>query len=271
MADLFRVMVIGAHPDDCEIKNAGMASKWIADGHAVCFCSVTDGRSGHHIHQPDELAALRKKEAQAAAEVIGAESIILGEPDGYLMPSLEARAKMITAIRGFNPDLIITHRPNDYHPDHRYTSQLVQDAAFTVQVPHIIPDAPAMKHNPVIVYMSDHFQKPHAFNPDVVVEIDSVQEQYFDVVHEHKSQFYEWIPHVSGYTEPIPGDDTERRQWIEGYLHERLTAPTALYADKLRERYGDRTADVRFSEAFEGCEYGSPLDQTQIQRFFGAY
>ena len=246
MTETFRVMVIGAHPDDCEIKNAGMAAKWLADGHAVCFCSVTDGRSGHHVHQPDALAAIRKQEAQNAADVIGAESLILGEPDGYLMPSLEARAKMIAAIRHFNPDLIITHRPNDYHPDHRYASQLVQDAAFTVQVPHIIPDAPAMKHNPVIVYMSDHFQKPQAFNPDVVIEIDSVQKQFFDVVHEHKSQFYEWIPYVAGYEGPIPDDDAERRQWIETYLQNRLTTPTDLYADKLKERYGDRAADCSF-------------------------
>ena len=271
MSETFRVMVIGAHPDDCEIKCSGIAAKWTADGHAVCFCSVTDGRSGHHQHQPDDLAALRQQEAANAAAVIGVESVILGEPDGYLMPSLEARAKMITAIRAFNPDLIITHRPNDYHPDHRYTSQLVQDAAFTVQVPHIIPDAPAMQHNPVIAYMSDNFQKPQPFAPDVVVEIDSTAQQFFDVIHEHKSQFYEWLPHISGYTDPIPESDNERRQWLESYVEQRLRAPTARYQDLLQQRYGDKAAAIQFSEAFEGCEYGSPLDQTQIERFFGAY
>ena len=271
MSSGFRVMVIGAHPDDCEVKCAGIAAKWAQAGMQVCFCSVTNGQSGHHLHAPQDLAVIRRREAAAAAAVIDVESVILDEPDGYLMPSLEARAKLITAIRDFRPDLIITHRPNDYHPDHRYTSQLVQDAAFTVQVPHIIPDAAAMDFNPVIAYMGDHFQKPQAFSADVIVEVDSVLGEKLAVLNEHKSQFYEWMPHLSGYDVAVPASEEQRREWLLAFYGEQLRYSTNTFTDALQRYYPERASSITYTEAFEGCEYGSPLTQTQIDRFFGDF
>ncbi len=269
MADTFKVMAFGAHPDDCEIKASGIASKWVNDGHEVCFCSVTNGQSGHHTLKPEEAAAERLIEARVSAEKIGVKSLVLGEPDGYLMPSLEARAKVITAIREFKPDLILTHRPNDYHPDHRYTSQLVQDAAYTVQVPNIVPEAAPLDHNPVIAYFSDNFQKPHPFVADVIIQVDDAKEHILDVLMEHKSQFFGWLPHIAQYEIPVPDSDDERREWLWNYVEERFTNTTERFADLVKQRYGNK--EVKYTEAFEGCEYGSPLDQEQIERFFGAY
>lgn len=269
MADTFKVMAIGAHPDDCEVKCSGIAAKWVQSGNEVCFCSVTNGQSGHHTLKPAEAAAERLIEARLSAEKIGVQSVVLGEPDGYLMPSLEARAKVITAIRQFKPDLILTHRPNDYHPDHRYTSQLVQDAAYTVQVPNIVPEAAPLKHNPVIAYFSDNFQKPHPFVADVIVQVDDVREQIIDVLMEHKSQFFGWLPHIAGYDVPIPEDAAAKREWIWTFNESRFLTTTKRFADLVKQRYENKK--VVYTEAFEGCEYGSPLDHTQIERFFGAY
>lgn len=272
MSDPFRVMAIGAHPDDCEIKCSGIASKWVAAGNAVCYCSVTNGQSGHHKLPPEEAAAVRKEEAFKSAAAIGVESLVLGEPDGYLLPSLEARANVIKAMRTFKPDLILTHRPNDYHPDHRYTSQLVQDAAYTVQVPNIVPEVEPLKHNPVIAYFSDNFQKPHPFAADVIVAVDDAKEQILDVLMEHKSQFFEWLPWIGGWDKPIPDSEAAKRQWLWDYMEPRFTSTTDRFESLVRKRYGEEKAlTIRYTEAFEGCEYGSPLDNTQIQRFFGAF
>ena len=131
------ILVFGAHPDDCDIKAGGVAALYVQRGHRVKFVSITNGDAGHHEMGGGPLAKRRYAEAQAAADVIGIEYELLDNHDGELMPTLENRYKIIRTIREFRPDLIMTHRPNDYHPDHRYTSTLVQDAAYMVTVPDI--------------------------------------------------------------------------------------------------------------------------------------
>ncbi len=134
-----RLLVIGAHPDDADIGAGGLAVIFRRLGHVVKFVSVTNGAVGHHQMSGQPLVARRRAEAQAAGEIIGAEYEVWDYPDGQLLPTLEARKQVIRLIRQFSPDLLLTHRPNDYHPDHRYTSQLVQDAAYLVTVPNICP------------------------------------------------------------------------------------------------------------------------------------
>src|SRR5207245_563633 len=116
-------------------------------GHQVKYVSVTNGEAGHQRLQPAELAALRKAEADAVAKLMGIEYEIMSNRDGRLLPTIEARFEMIALIRRYKPDLILTHRPNDYHPDHRATSTLVCDAAYMVIVPHIVPEVPALRVN----------------------------------------------------------------------------------------------------------------------------
>ena len=265
-----RVMLIGAHPDDCEYHCGGAAAIWAANGCELCFVSTTNGQSGHQQMKPTQLIPRRAREAAAAAGLVGAASLVLPIPDGYLEPSLDNRLMLIRQVRQFAPQVIITHRPNDYHPDHRYTSQLVQDAAFMLTVPQVAPEAPAMTRMPVIFYWWDHFQKPAPFKPDVVADIDGVYETKLEMLHQHASQLYEWLPWHEGLLDQVPDDDDARRIWLRQYLSIRK-GPTV--ADRCRaalaEAYGpERGQAVEQAEVFELCEYGSAPDEGLRETLF---
>ncbi len=265
-----RILVIGAHPDDCECACGGTATLWKRQGHVIRFVSATNGQTGHHQIGGAALAQRRIAEAKAAAKVIGIESQILPIPNGQIEPTLVYRWMFIRLIREFQPDLILTHRPNDYHPDHRYTSQLVQDSAYSVTVPNTVPETPALRYNPVIDYLWDHFQKPNPFQADVVISIDDVVNKKIDMVHCHVSQFYEWVPWNRNIEDQVPVGEKERWKW----LFEQRTANNKSIAERSRkqliERYGKKKGKaVKYAEAFEGCEYGSKLNEKEIQRLFG--
>lgn len=263
------VLAIGAHPDDCDAKAGGVAALYAAAGHRVRFVSVTNGDAGHQEMHGAALAWRRRKEAEAAARVIGIEYVILDNHDGELVPSLENRRQVIRAIRDFAPDLIMAPRPNDYHPDHRYTSQLVQDAAYCVTVPGSVALSPHLRHNPVIVYVSDHFRKPYPFSPDVVVDIGSVIEKKLDMLHQHESQMYEWLPYNRGILDQVPQDDAERRAWLRADRGPHDELRDERWRSLLAKRVGEEAAaSARYVEAFEACEYGSPLTEEAIGRLF---
>lgn len=264
-----RILVIGAHPDDCDIKAGGVAAKYTQQGHTVKFISVTNGDAGHHEMGGGPLAQRRHAEAQAAAEIIGIEYELLDNHDGELVPSLENRYQIIRKIREFHPNLIMTHRPNDYHPDHRYTSMLVQDAAYMVTVPNICALTPHLTFNPVIVYLSDNFKKPYPFTPDVVVGIDTVIEDKIAMLHCHESQFYEWLPYNSGMLAVVPNSPEERHAWLAERLRNRFSSVAEKYRAKLVELYGEHVGnEIKYAEAFESCEYGSPLTPDNLPLLF---
>ncbi|MDE0314590.1 MAG: PIG-L family deacetylase [Candidatus Poribacteria bacterium] len=264
-----RVLIFGAHPDDCDIKAGGIAALYVQKGHHVKFVSVTNGDAGHHEMGGGPLAQRRNAEAQAASEIIGIEYELLDNHDGELMPTLENRYQIIRTIREFRPDLIMTHRPNDYHPDHRYTSMLVQDAAYMVTVPNICALTPHLEKNPVIVYLSDGFMKPIPFSPDVVVGIDTVVEQKIDMLHCHESQFYEWLPYNSGNLNVVPDSVEDRREWLAERLRNRFSSVAEKHRDLLVEFYGKKVgANIQYAEAFESCEYGSSLTTENLPILF---
>lgn len=264
-----RVLVFGAHPDDCDIKAGGVAALYVQQGHRVKFVSVTNGDAGHHEMGGGPLAQRRYAEAQAAAKVIGIEYELLDNHDGELMPTLKNRSQIIRTIREFRPNLIMTHRPNDYHPDHRYTSTLVQDAAYMVTVPNICALIPHLDTNPVIVYLSDGFMKPYPFAPDVAVGIDAVVEQKIDMLHCHVSQFYEWLPYNSGTLDTVPHGAAARRAWLAERLLTRFSDTAEKYQDLLNACYGEKAAsNIQYAEAFEASEYGSPLTSENIPILF---
>ncbi len=264
-----RVLVFGAHPDDCDIKAGGVAARYAQQGHHVKFVSVTNGDAGHHELGGGPLARRRYAEAQAAADVIGIEYELLDIHDGELIPTLENRYQIIRAIRQFQPQLIMTHRPNDYHPDHRYTSTLVQDAAYMVTVPNICGLTPHLQKNPVIAYLSDNFIKPYPFTPDVAVSIDVVVEQKIEMLACHTSQFFEWLPYNSGTLSEVPPDEAARRAWLRQRLLNRFHAIAETYRAQLISLYGEKVgANIRYAEAFEGSEYGSPLTAENIPTLF---
>ena len=267
--DRLRVLVFGAHPDDCEFTAGGVAALYARQGHQVMFVSVTNGDAGHQDTGGARLAQRRRAEALAAAAVIGVEYTLLDNHDGELLPTIENRRQIIGLIRDFRPDLMMSPRPNDYHPDHRYTSQLIQDAAFMVMVPNICAFAEHLPYNPAIVYVGDTFQKPAPFTPDVVVSIDDVVEQKVDLLHAHESQVYEWLPYVGGYLNNVPAAPAERRPWLRQALDRRLRRDADRFRELLIARYGDAPGrGVTYAEAFEWCEYGAAKTEAALTRLF---
>ncbi len=264
-----RALMIGAHPDDCEYLTGGLAAKYRAQGHVVKFVSVTNGNAGHHQMGGGPLALRRREETRRVSELTGIEYEILDNDDGQLEADLAARAQVIGLIREFRPDLIFTHRLNDYHPDHRRTGMLVQDASYLIRVPNICPMVPHLTHTPVILYMQDGFQKPVPISPDVVVAIDDVLDQKAAMLHCHESQFYEWLPYVGGYEDQIPDGDSARLTWMREFRERYDGGIADRFRESLIARYGEEQGQhVHFAEAFEVSEYGRPLPPDEISRWF---
>jgi LmbE family N-acetylglucosaminyl deacetylase len=260
------IIAFGAHPDDCDQRAGGTAAKYAALGHRVRFVAVTNGDAGHQSEGGGALAARRRGEAQEAGRRIGVEYVVLDNHDGELLPTLDARAQIIRQIRQWNADLVLAPRPNDYHPDHRYTGTLVQDAAYMVVVPNVAPDTPALRKNPVFMYFEDRFQKPNPFTPDVAISIDDVIEKKLNMMDAHVSQMYEWLPWVDGKLEEVPKDPVARRRWLR---ETRAEQPTPAVRAALVKWDGTQTGNaVRNAEAFEICEYGARPDEAAIRKLF---
>jgi LmbE family N-acetylglucosaminyl deacetylase len=262
-----RIIAIGAHPDDCDIKFAGTAAKFAKAGHAVKFLSVTNGDAGHQEQGGGILAKRRYEETQESARRVGiAEYEVLDNHDGELTPNVEVRKQVIRAIRKWNADIVIAPRPNDYHPDHRYTGVLVQDAAYMVVVPNVTPDTPPLKKNPIFMYYDDRFQKPAPFRPDVVVNIDDVWETKVNALDAHVSQFYEWLPWVDGRLDSVPRDKVARKEWLSKTRTGRFSPAVR---EAIEKRYGAGAAErIKHIETFELCEYGRQPSMEELQTIF---
>ncbi len=264
-----RILVIGAHPDDADIKAGGTAARWCALGHLVQLVSLTDGRAGHQTMYGPDLARRRREEARAAAAVIGATYEVLDHPDGQLDDRLDYRHEVVRLIRRFRPDLVLTHRSADYHPDHRFTGLLVQDASYLVTVPAVCPDVEHLALSPVILYFSDAFTKPCRFEPHVIVDIEEQFDRLVSMLHCHQSQFYEWLPYNAGHLDQVPPGEAERRTWLDERIRRRVRPLADRYRDAVVRTYGpERGGQVRYIEAFEVSEYGAPLDAATYRRQF---
>jgi len=264
-----RIIVFGAHPDDCELEAAGTAARWSRLGYKVKFVSVTNGDIGHHEMAGAILARRRTAEVKKCAEILGIETEVLDIHDGELLPTLENRRIITRKIREWRADVVIAHRPNDYHPDHRYTGILVQDAAFMVIVPSFCPDVPALRRNPVFLYTEDDFKKPNPFVPDVVVPIDSVFDLKVACVDALESQFYEWNPWLFGYLAEVPKDKAGRLEWTRTRAARRGADLAARFRPKLIELLGaEKGKAVKYAESFEICEYGTQPGREELMRIF---
>jgi LmbE family N-acetylglucosaminyl deacetylase len=264
-----RIISFGAHPDDCELDASGVAAKWAALGHKFKCVAVTNGDIGHSVIAGGPLAMRRRAEAQQAAKILGIETEVLDNHDGELMVSLENRQKIARLIRDWQADIVISHRPNDYHPDHRYTGVLVNDAAYMVQVPFFSPDVPPLKRNPVFLFSEDRFQKPNPFSGDIVVAIDDVIEKKLAVVAAMPSQFYEGgCCDVPAGGVPAAGNEARTKRVREGFAA-RFASTADRFRPRLAEWYGpEQGAKVRYAEAFEICEYGRQPSKEEIRQLF---
>lgn len=283
-----KILMIGAHPDDVDGCGGGTALQYVRGGHEVRFLSVTDGRCGHHEMAPEALIARRRAEADAVAARAGLTYDVWDIPDGEAQADLQTRRRMICYIRNFNPDVVFVHRTNDYHADHRNVALLVQDASYLLQVPNLYPEAPAMRRMPVIVFYSDRFQNP-PFRADVVVPIDDVIDEKYELLNCHVSQYYEWLPYTANKLEQVPSDPAERLAWFRAPLlprgrvlvKEDLDAVPAhshseyregkfaiLEREQLRARYGEAADHILFAEAFEISEYGRRPKPEELATLF---
>ena len=228
---------------------------------------MTNGDIGHWREAGGPLALRRKQEVEKANGMLGITVEILDIHDGELLPTLEARQKLIRLIRQWNADLVIGPRPNDYHPDHRYTGILVQDAAYMVTVPFICPDVPPLKKNPVFMYYTDRFQKPNPSQPDIAISIDSVVEKKLDALAVMESQFLEGG--ANGDESLIPKTPAERVARVKQVRDEQAARFRGLaerFRAQLKEWYGaEQGAKVRHAEAFEICEYGQQPNKAELE------
>jgi len=266
------IICFGAHPDDAEYKSGGTAALWAKAGHRVKLVSVTNGDIGHWDMAGGPLAKRRTAESALVAKRLGVASEVLDIHDGELEPTLENRKKITRLIREWKADIVISHRPWDYHPDHRYVGVLVQDAAYMVQVPHFCPDTPPLKSNPLFLYSSDRFRKPYPFQADITVDITSVFEQKVDALLALESQTFEGgaLGSKAIMEAAPPASDPEgRRIWLHERWAARSTSEAETYRSALSKWYGDDKAkDVKFAEAFEICEYGRQPKPEEIRKLF---
>jgi len=278
-----RILLLGAHPDDCESCAGGYAAIMAERGHIVKLASMTDGCLGHYQHPPAELVKIRSNESAHSAALIGAEWEHYPNTDGSLICDLNTRKMLVRRIRSFAPDLIITHRPNDYHADHRNTSLLVQDASYLLRVPGFCPDTPAMERMPYIMHFHDWFENP-LFKPTVVVAVDDVMDLKYRMMACHSTQYFEWLPWLDGRLDEVPAEEKARLLWLRRPLLDEPDPPTQSikqprgekgqyqitnqYRELLKKRYGAYGERIRFCEAFAACEYGAAIDEKAISLLF---
>lgn len=260
------IIVIGAHPDDCDIDAGGTAILFSKAGHNVMFVSVTNGDAGHYEKGGGALAKIRRAEAQEAGKRFGVKYVVLNNHDGELMPTLDIRLEIIRLIRQWNADVVIGPRPNDYHPDHRNTAILLQDAAYMVIVPNVAPDTPPLKKNPVFLYTEDGFQKPTPFQPDIAVDITSVFDQKIYAMAAHESQFFEWLPWTNGTLDNVPKTEAERLKWLAEWRKSSIKENVKNSLEKWYET--EKASKVKHVEAFEICEYGRLPSNEEIRKLF---
>ena len=267
-----RIIVFGAHPDDAEYRAGGVGIKWAKLGHHVKLVSVTNGDIGHWNMSGGALAKRRTAEVHAAAKIMGTHAEVLDIHDGELMPTLENRRTIVRLIRQWDADIVIAHRPWDYHPDHRYVGVLVQDAAFMVTVPFFCPDVPPLKKNPVFLYASDRFKKPYPFTPDIAVSVEDVLETKIRAVAELESQVFDGgaLGNAEKAAASPPARMREARlDVIRKSWHRRQSGEANNARNALMKWYGaERGKEIKYAEVFEICEYGTQPDDEEIKRLF---
>jgi len=264
-----KLLVLGAHPDDAEYHAGGLAAIYRRLGHEVRFVSMTNGQAGHHQRPPEMMARLRREEAAAAGRVIGAEYVTWDLPDGELMADLPTRHRVIREIRTFAPDLVLTHRPYDYHPDHRAAGQLVQDATYLVTVPNVLRDTPALFRDPVVAYMPDLFTSPSPMRADVVLDVTECADTIVRMLACQYTQVFEWLPYEEGILDQVPADEDAKLVWLRQWYRRHMFPRADRFREDLIAAYGpQRGREIEFCEIYEMSEYAASADLARRQQLF---
>lgn len=201
MSDKLTVLCTSAHPDDIELQCAGTLIRYIKEGHKVYMAIACTGNVGTKRHTGPEIEAIRAVEAQKAADIIGAELIMLGYKDGEVWQDNATWKTYVDLIRRTNPDVIITHDRDDYVHDHSNVGEMTYRAAIWASVDNI-PDTkyPPIDHIPTIFYfdtVGTHRPAP----PDHYVDISEEFEQKLEAFRQHESQHADYLQKEFGVTD----------------------------------------------------------------------
>lgn len=269
MNDKPRLLILGAHPDDAEFHGGGLATIYRQLDRPVKMVSVTDGSAGHHQRSPAELIDLRRGEAAKAGAVIGAIYETWEFPDGSLEPTLEVRHRIIQEIREYQPDLLLTHRTCDYHPDHRAVGQCVQDASYLVTVPHVVPTVPALRKDPVVAFLPDLFTRPSPLRPDVITDISEQMGTIAKMLACHRSQLFEWLAYEADLLDTVPDEEGEKLAWVRSWADRHVGSRAEQFRDELIARCGEKQGKaMEFVELFEISEYARQPDAELTRHLF---
>lgn len=203
------ILAIGAHPDDIETSCGGTLAKYAKQGHKVFTATATNGNVGSATLSKEEIAAIRKAEAARAAAVIGAEYICLDYDDEMFFEDKAARLAFIDLVRYCKADVILTHNPEDYNPDHELTSKIVNDIAVMIPVAKIETRSKPYDKIPLIAYFEP--VNGLGFVPTEYVDITDTMDLKMAMCYEHKSQV-SWMQ--DNYKEALGND---QKDFFEDY------------------------------------------------------
>jgi N-acetylglucosamine malate deacetylase 1 len=267
-----RIIAFGAHPDDAELKFAGTAALFAKQGHKVKLVALTNGDVGHFAQAGGPLAQRRKAEVEACHAKLGVDTAVLDIHDGELMPDLETRKKVANLIREWQADIVLSHRPWDYHPDHRAVGKLAEDAAVVVAAPYFAPYTPPTSRNPIFLFYSDDFKRPYPFDPILAVGFDEVAQKKWDCIADLPSQFADADSWQARYRPNVPKDEAGRRAFLMEGVRQRSADVANRYRNLLVTLYGEQKGkSIQYAEAFELNQYGSQATVDELKRMFPTF
>lgn len=267
-----RIIAFGAHPDDAELKFAGTAALFAAQGAKVKLVAMTNGDVGHFSQAGGPLAQRRKAEVEACHAQLGVATDVFDIHDGELMPDLETRKKVANVIRDWQADIVLSHRPYDYHPDHRAVGQLAEDTAVVVAAPFFAPYTPPTKGNPIYLFYSDGFKKPYPFDPIIAVGIDDVAQKKWDCISALPSQFGDADSWQARYGRNVPADDAGRKAFLLDIVKQRNANEANQYRDLLVKLYGEQKGRaIKYAETFELNQYGAGATADDLKKMFPTF
>ena len=223
------ILAIGAHPDDIEINCAGTLAKYAAEGHKVFIATATNGNIGSATLPKDEIGAIRKKEAAKSASIIGAEYICLDYDDELFYEDVNVRMKFINLVRHCKADVILTHNPHDYNPDHMLTSKIINDIQVMIPIAKLETEEEPCPTLPIIYYFEP--AKGMGFIPTDYVDITDYFETKKKMFLCHESQQAWMADNYAGFS----AEDT-------------FTEDMTITA-----KYRGMQCGVKYAEAFVRC------------------
>jgi len=255
----FKLMYVGAHPDDADFQCGGLAYKVARAGGEVVMVSCSNGDKGHQWMDSESLGKRRYAETQAAAKALGIKKyLVLDYHDCELQPTMEFRDRLTRLIRQEAPNMLITHRTGDYHSDHRAVALAIRDSAYLFSVPLYCPDTPVPEMLPFIMYSGDWFDEPAPFRADLMVGDDDVLDALLEAWACHESQEFEWLPTESGFDPakdvPPASDHAGRIAFIRDKMTPGRPVTNGMrHRKELDAAWGGK--GPRYADVFELCRY----------------